>query len=388
VYTDSEDDRTRGDLMHVGYGCYFQNPDGKLSDAEVYAEEIRLAEMAEPLGFDSLWSVEHHFDDYTMVPDVLQILTYFAGRTRRIKLGSGVVVLPWHDPIRVAEQVSLLDHVSNGRLILGLGRGLARIEYEGFRLDQNEGRARFVEYAQLVLEALESGYMEGGEVTRQPRRAIRPFPARSFRGRTYAAAVSPDSVPIMAKLGVGLLIIPQKPWDSVKEDFDTYHRVWREVNGATPIPKPFCGAFVFVDENRDRATELGMKYISDYYYTAMRHYEMTSEKFGKHKSYEFYGNLSKYIAKRGMDGAAHDFANLMPWGTPDDVLEKFAFIRETIDPAAFSIGASYAGMPYSEAERNLKCFVEHVMPELKKWDAGSLAEPRDLSITAAMAESA
>ena len=161
--------------MHVGYGVYFQNPDGKLSDAEVYSEELRLAEMIEPLGFDSLWSVEHHFDDYTMVPDVVQMLSYFAGRTRRIKLGTGVIVLPWHDPIRVAEQISMLDHVSNGRMILGLGRGLARIEYEGFRLDQNEGRARFVEYAELVLEALETGYMEGGELTRQPRRAIRPF---------------------------------------------------------------------------------------------------------------------------------------------------------------------------------------------------------------------
>src|SRR6185436_11201813 len=142
--------------MHVGYGCYFQNPEGALSDAEVYANEIRLAEMAEPLGFDSIWSVEHHFDDYTMCPDVLQLLTYFAGRTRTIKLGSMVVVLPWHGPIRVAEQVSLLDR----------GRGLARIEYERFRLHQNEGRAKFVEYAELVLNVLETGYMEGGEATR------------------------------------------------------------------------------------------------------------------------------------------------------------------------------------------------------------------------------
>ena len=121
--------------MHVGYGAAFQNPHNALSDAEVYRNELRLAEMAEPLGFDSVWSVEHHFDDYTMCPDVLQFLSYMAGRTRHVKLGSMVVVLPWHDPIRVAEQISLLDHMADGRFILGLGRGLARIEYEGFRLD-------------------------------------------------------------------------------------------------------------------------------------------------------------------------------------------------------------------------------------------------------------
>ena len=177
--------------MHVGYGVAFQNPNNALSDAEVYLNEVRLAELAEPLGFDSVWSVEHHFDDYTMCPDVLQFLSYMAGKTSRVKLGSMVVVLPWHDPIRVAEQVSALDHLSNGRFIFGIGRGLARHEYEGFRLDQNEGRSRFVEYAELIIKALETGYMEGGLVTNQPRREIRPFPSRSFKGRTYAAAVSP-----------------------------------------------------------------------------------------------------------------------------------------------------------------------------------------------------
>src|ERR1700720_651428 len=76
--------------MHVGYGAAFQNPNNALSDAEVWRNEVRLAEMAEPLGFDSVWSVEHHFDDYTMVPDVLQFLTYMAGRTKHAKLGSTV----------------------------------------------------------------------------------------------------------------------------------------------------------------------------------------------------------------------------------------------------------------------------------------------------------
>jgi alkanesulfonate monooxygenase SsuD/methylene tetrahydromethanopterin reductase-like flavin-dependent oxidoreductase (luciferase family) len=223
--------------MHVGFGPLFQNPDNRLSDAEVYRQELRLAEMAEPLGFDSIWSVEHHFTDYTMCPDVLQFLSYMAAKTTRARLGSMVVVLPWHDPVRVAEQIILLDHLSAGRLILGLGRGLARVEYEGFRRDQNEGRQHFLEYAALVLTALECGYMEGGETLQQPRRELRPLPLRSFRGRTYAAAVSPESMPIMARLGLGLLIIPQKPWDVVENDLGVYQQVYREVNG-TEAPPP------------------------------------------------------------------------------------------------------------------------------------------------------
>ena len=74
--------------MHVGYAPVFQNPGNALPDAEVYRQELRLAEMAEPLGFDSIWSVEHHFTDYTMCPDVLQFLTYMAGKTQHVKLRS------------------------------------------------------------------------------------------------------------------------------------------------------------------------------------------------------------------------------------------------------------------------------------------------------------
>src|ERR1700675_5192166 len=165
--------------MHVGYGAVFQNPNNALSDAEVYRNELRLAEMVEQLGFDSVWGVEHHFTDYTMCPDVLQFLSYMAGRTRTIQLGSMVVVLPWHDPVRVAEEVSMLDNLSGGRLILGLGRGAGKVEFDGFRLSMDESRPRFVESAEMLLEGLERGYCEyDGEFVRQPRADIRPAPVK------------------------------------------------------------------------------------------------------------------------------------------------------------------------------------------------------------------
>src|SRR4249920_1491392 len=123
--------------MHVGMASVFQNPHKGTTDREVYRHELRLADLAEALGFQSIWGVEHHFTDYTMCPDVLQLLTYFAAKSDTLLLGSMVVVLPWHQPIRVAEQVCMLDSMSNGRLILGLGRGLGRVEFEGYGADMN-----------------------------------------------------------------------------------------------------------------------------------------------------------------------------------------------------------------------------------------------------------
>src|SRR3990170_4001815 len=112
--------------MHVGMAVIFQGMGDGRTDRNVYRNELRLGDLAEPLGFESIWGVEHHFTDYTMCPDVLQFLTYMAARTSKVQLGSMVVVLPWHDPLRVAEQVAMLDALSGGRMVFGIGRGLGR----------------------------------------------------------------------------------------------------------------------------------------------------------------------------------------------------------------------------------------------------------------------
>src|SRR2546426_7918966 len=146
--------------MHVGMAAVFQNPGKARADREVYRNELRLADLAEPLGFESIGGVEHHFTDYTMCPDVVQFLTYMAGRTTNVQLGSMVVVLPWHDPIRVAEQVSMLDNLSGGRMIFGMGRGLGQVEFGGFRIAMDESRERFVEAAEMIIAGLENGYVK------------------------------------------------------------------------------------------------------------------------------------------------------------------------------------------------------------------------------------
>ncbi len=352
--------------MHIGMATIAQNPFDHESDGRVYREELKLADLAEPLGFDSLWSVEHHFTDYTMVPDVLQFLTYMAGRTQRIQLGSMVVVLPWHDPIRVAEQVSMLDHLSEGRLILGLGRGAGRIEFEGFRVDMGESRQRFVEAAEIVLGGLERGYCEyDGEFYQQPRKNIRPKPERSFKGRTYAAAVSPESAEIMARLGLGILVIPQKPWPMIDQELANYRRIYREVNDHEP-PAPIIAGWVFCDEEEARARENAARWIGAYWQTAVRHYEIGGDHFAKTKGYEFYAQMSAatQAVAGGPDQATEAYLDLQVWGTPKMCAER---IRETCDRMGSDtfVGVfSYAGMPYEEAGRHLHLFAKNVLPTL------------------------
>ena len=352
--------------MHVGYSAFFQNPDKRLTDREVYQQELRLAKLAEPLGFESIWRTEHHFTDYLISPDVVQFLSYMAGCTQKALLGSMVVVLPWHDPIRVAEQVSLLDHLSGGRMVLGLGRGLGRVEFEGFRVNMGDSREMFSEYAALVLEALETGVAEyHGKFVQQPRREIRPAPFRSFRDRTYAATMSPDSMPILARLGLGILIIPQKPWTEVEKDFAVYAATFREANGRD-APPPVATAFMLVDEDEGRAAELAHRYIGDYYHSVMKHYELTAGHLKNTKGYDFYHRVGQHIERHGADQAAQQFTELMPFGTPRQVLDKIRFIHERIGNGALVGTFSFGGMPCEVAEHSLRLFAREVLPELKR----------------------
>ena len=352
--------------MHIGMASIFQNPVQDQPDGRVFQEELRMADLAEPLGFDSLWSVEHHFTDYTMMPDLLQFLSYMAGRTNRIQLGSMVVVLPWHDPIRVAEEIALLDHLSGGRFILGIGRGAGRVEFDGFRVPMSESRGRFTEAAQMVIEGLERGYCElDGEFYQQPRRDIRPRPDKSFRKRTYAAAVSPESVEIMARLGVGILIIPQKPWDDVDRELALYREKFEEIHGE-PAPAPVLAGWVFCDEDEGRAREGAEQWITRCYRSAIAHYEFGSDHFKNEKGYEFYARISEAMNKRGTDAAEQMYMDLQIHGTPKQCSERIRSFCERVGAERFVSVFSYAGMPWEEAERNLRLFAGEVLPELQR----------------------
>ncbi|MGH1488796.1 MAG: LLM class flavin-dependent oxidoreductase [Acidimicrobiales bacterium] len=344
----------------------FQNPGGAIPDSQVYAQDLALARQAEPLGFDSIWSVEHHFTDYTMCPDVMQFLTYMAACTENIKLGSMVCVLPWHDPMRVAEQIAMLDVMSGGRVVLGMGRGTGRVEFEGFRVDMPEARGRFAESAEMILTGLEQGYCEfDGQYVRQPRKDLRPRPEHSFRGRAYAAAVSTESAEIMAKMGVGLLIVPQKPWALVREELQTYRTTFREATGAEP-PAPYVAGWTFVDSSADRAEEMARKYIGGYWDTIIEHYEFDKDHLKNTPGYEFHGQMYDLLNRpNGMEKMTDFFVDLQVWGTPEQVIERVMKIQENTHNDGFMGVFSYAGMPADEAERNAKLFAAEVMPELQ-----------------------
>ncbi len=353
--------------MHVGMSTVFQNPNKHKTDYEIYRNELRLADLAEPLGYQSIWGVEHHFTDYTMCPDVLQFLSYMAGRTETAQLGSMVVVLPWHDPVRVAEEFSMLDNLSDGRVIVGVGRGLARVEYAGFRSDMNESRTRFNESAELLINALESGVAEfDGELVKQPAVDIRPAPFRSFRGRTYAAAISPESSRVLAELGVGMLIIPQKPWSEVESDLQRYRESYLAINQSEP-PAPVVVGFTYCDADEGRAEEMAHRYIGAYWDSVMNHYEFRSDHLQSTRGYEYYGKFTEKVNEYSSQDVQDFFTGLQVWGTPEQCYEKIMDIHDRTGHDTTVCAFSYGGMPFEDAEKSMRLFASGVLPDLQRF---------------------
>ena len=362
--------------MHVGYSVIFQGSDDTTQDATVYEDDIALAVQAEALGYDSIWSVEHHFTSYTMCPDPLTMLSYLAGRTSRVQLGSMVVVLPWHDPIRVAEQIALLDILSGGRTLMGFGRGAATVEYDGFRIPMGEARGRFVESAQLIIKALSHDEFEwDGEFYKIPRTSIRPRPISHPERRFHASSVSPESAEIMAKLGFGMLVVMQNEWPKAAEDVHKYRAITQSV-GHTPKP-PIILTNVACAATREEAREWAVGYLGEKWDSIDNHYHFSDGHLSTVKGYESYGKLAKTYTKMKdptFRSKATDFyVSIQIVGTPDDCIQQIAELRRLTGMDHLVTEFSFGSMPHHLAERNMRLFAGEVMPVLQR-DAAFLGE--------------
>jgi alkanesulfonate monooxygenase SsuD/methylene tetrahydromethanopterin reductase-like flavin-dependent oxidoreductase (luciferase family) len=354
--------------MNVGIALNMLTKDGR-SDASVLHEHMTLGDLAEPLGFDSLFALEHHFTGYAMSPAPTQLLAYYAGRTRRIALGTAVIVLPWHDPVRVAEQIALLDIMCGGRCLFGFGRGAASVEYAGFRVPMEEARPRFVEAAKIVVKALADEVFEWeGEFFKIPRTSIRPRPISHPERRFYASSVSPESAEIMARLGFGVLVVMQNEWPKAAEDIQRYREIAASV-GHTPRP-PIILTNISVAESREEAQERATTYLSRKWDSIDNHYHFSDGHLAGVKGYEFYGGMAKTYSKMKDEGfrkkATDFYVKIQIVGTPDDCLQQVAELQRLTGVDHLVTEFAFGGMPHEQAELNMRLFAERVMPVLQR----------------------
>ena len=348
-----------------------------IRDDEVWEEELKLARLAAEAGFDVLWSAEHHFFDYSFCPDNLQLMTYLAGLYPTIDLGTAAVILPWHDPLRVAEQVAMLDLLCKGRLRFGMGRGLARREFEAFRGIMDESRERFDEAAPMIVNALRNGFIEGhGKFYKQPKIDIRPRPKYSFDGRIYAVASSEDSVLSAARLGAHMVMFSDRPWPMRLPAIENYRKLFQRfhnVQAPSLMITDFCVCGPSVAEAEAHARRFMGKFVESNFH----HYEFLGEHFAQVKGYDAYAQKAEIAKKSGLDGATIGFMQAAIWGTPERILRELEARREVVGDFELNVAFRFGGIPYDLAERGLRLFAQEVLPVLKTWtmaEASQVAE--------------
>src|SRR5213594_2946657 len=132
---------------------YFLQAPPSITHPDVVRREIEQMVWTEELGFDSIWLTEHHFIDYGLSVSPAVLAAAAAMRTRRVRIGLAAAILPFHDPVRLAEELAIVDILSEGRLDVGVGRGNRPVEFEGYRVPQIENRERFEECLAIMLKA-------------------------------------------------------------------------------------------------------------------------------------------------------------------------------------------------------------------------------------------
>lgn len=362
--------------MKVGIALNMLSQAGR-PDVAVLNEHMQLGDLAEPLGFDSLFALEHHFTGYAMSPSPLQLLSYYAGRTHRIQLGTAVIVIPWHDPIRIAEQIALLDVMCGGRCLFGFGRGAARVEYEGFRIPMDEARPRFKEGLEVIQAALSNPSFEyDGQFFKIPRTSIRPAPISQPQRRFYGSANSPESAKLIASSGLGLLIVMHNEWEKAAHEVYDFHAYAREA-GHAPRP-PVILTNISCANTHAEADERAKEWLGRKWDSVDNHYKFSDGGLSSVKGYEAYSRIGRTYAKMNdqsyRNRMTDTYVRIQIVGTPDDCIDQVAKLRALTGLDHLVCEFGYGGLPHHEAEMNMRLFADKVRPVLQT-DAKFAAEP-------------
>jgi alkanesulfonate monooxygenase SsuD/methylene tetrahydromethanopterin reductase-like flavin-dependent oxidoreductase (luciferase family) len=333
--------------VRVGTVIGFQNPSRwRIGWQELYAEGLDFALAAEELGLDEVWLTEHHFADDGYCPALMPVAAAIAARTSRIRIGTKVLLMPFHHPLRLAEDAAAVDLMSGGRLDLGIAAGYRREEFAGFGIDHRERSARTregIDVLKLALSGEPFSYdgrfhrFDGVRVTPPP--VQRPVPiwigGRSEKPLRRAAAA-----------GHHLQFADFDP-ELCAVDYAIYAAALRE-HGRDPADHEIAAvADVFVDEDPDRARELAAPHL---------HYQ--------HEQYQ------RWFADAGdrtsdapdPDGPLPDGCLV---GTPEDVLAQITEMHARVPFTHFSFWTLLPGMRADVARRSLELFAERVLPGVR-----------------------
>lgn len=333
------------------------------TESRAYADTLAEIELADQLGFRCAWLVEHHFmRQYSHCSKPELVLAALSQRTRRIKLGMGIVPAPYHHPVHVAESIATLDILSGGRIEVGLGRGFSPDEYKAFNVNMADSRSLTAE----MLEILRASFAckpvtYHGSHHRLDNVDILPHPLQTPYPPLWSAAVSPDSFAWVAQQGLGMLVGPFKPWLMTKYDIKNYLGAW---NGATP-PRIGMAVGMLCLPDGKRARQLAKQSVTWFYRELYKTTLPILEKL--YPSYEHFRELGRFreFMKLGINLTMLENFGMAIVGTPSECIEQLRkFEAAGVTHILCAIGAG--AVKTEVAQESMRCIAAEVMPAFRQ----------------------
>jgi alkanesulfonate monooxygenase SsuD/methylene tetrahydromethanopterin reductase-like flavin-dependent oxidoreductase (luciferase family) len=346
-------------------------------DSRTLTEALALGDLAEPLGFDGIWAPDHCGTPYSMTPNPLQMLAYFAGRTERISFGTIVVVLPWWNPVRLAHQIAYLDILSNGRYdMIGVGRGVSKFEFEALGIPREESRERFSECLDVLQLALsQERFSYEGQHFRIPETSVRPAPLTpDLATKIYAGSSTASSLEFIARRGLKPLFVGNKSLAEAAEDGRKVNAIRQDI-GLEPC-QPNNILFMYCAKNAAEVAE-AQAYVEAANRDVRLHYGFGDPTtFAGVKGYEDYAagqaNATALTSTNANGGrpavTRYDESNLLI-GTPETIIERIQRGQKACSFAQIGIVPNFGTMPHHAAEASLRLFAQEVLPTVHRMEA-------------------
>jgi alkanesulfonate monooxygenase SsuD/methylene tetrahydromethanopterin reductase-like flavin-dependent oxidoreductase (luciferase family) len=347
------------------FHLFHQFPGQRAQD--VYDYQIEIIELLEELGFDGVWVAEHHFREYGVVPSIFNLLSHLAARTERLRLGSGVVVLPLHNPLHVAEEAAMVDLLSNGRLQMGIGRGYQSIEFESLGLDLGEARDRFNEALDMIIGLWTQDdfsfagkfYATGNGITLMPKTIQRPHPP------LHVAAVSPETVELYAARGLPILADPAATFKKIAKAAATWHETAKEHGVDVAAAELVATRSVYVASSIEqaRADQARFEAMFDRSRIFNRRSAPIDQATGEIvKGFEYYQD--RYL-KGGLVGPDFRWDQLEIIGDPERVVNQIKMVQDMGYSNLMCDFGSTRPLPIEEMRKVLNFFAGEVMPAFR-----------------------
>lgn len=358
--------------MKFGFTGVAVGPEG-MSDADCYAKALEDCRLGEELGFDSVWLLEHHFTPYFPTPDIMLLLATVAAKYPKLDLGACVIVLPWHHPLRLAEQIAMVRLLSRGNLYLGLGRGTALYEYLRFELDMNETRQRFQEALEIIRLALKGEpFSYDGEFFHFPETQVRPNVGRMDGIHFFGAIGSPETAPLMAEFGLPILQATHAP-DEINMA-NLKHWKTRAEELGMPTEKqlnPVLVRPVILADSDEEARDLARRTYPGFARAQLNHYETDQDHWQRFPSYRAASKMFKMLGQLAEGGETLErFLDRQLVGTPETVIRRLKEIQERLECGNVICDFAQYGMENEAVHRSMRMFAETVIPQFRNNGGG------------------